>query len=74
MLLVVLGLVIVGMCDFFLTTSAEDIEPLMVIIGDFIIIIGQIFLALMMVYQQKMYCTTLDIPALQAVGFEGQNY
>lgn len=44
-----------------------------VITGDLLIILAQIITAVQMVYEER-YVAGLDIPALQAVGWEGEIY
>lgn len=68
--LVILGLLIVGISDFVFTVPTESHGPNSIITGDLLIIAAQIISACQMVYEEK-YISGLDIPALQAAGWEG---
>lgn len=67
--LIILGLGIVGAADF-LTKNNEGHGRNDVITGDLLIIIAQIITAVQMVVEEK-YVAGLNIPPLQAVGWEG---
>lgn len=69
---VILGLTIVGASDFLSNDSdaSNSISRNNVITGDLLIILAQIITSVQMVYEEK-YVTRMDIPALQAVGWEG---
>lgn len=68
---VILGLVVVGLSDFlFLDETKKDSNS--VITGDLLIVIAQIITAVQMVVEEK-YVAGLDIPSLQAVGWEGKS-
>ncbi|XP_073985672.1 transport and golgi organization 9 [Rhodnius prolixus] len=70
-LLVLAGLVVVGVSDYLLNKdSAESSNTNNMIMGDLIIVGAQIITAAQMVYEEK-YITVKEIPALQAVGWEG---
>lgn len=72
MLLVIVGLMLVGLSDFLFPDDQNVSYPLEnVITGDILIIIGQILTSIQMVIEEK-YVSGLDIPALQAVGWEGK--
>ncbi|KAJ9596583.1 hypothetical protein L9F63_012416 [Diploptera punctata] len=65
--LVIGGLAIVGLSDVF---SPSEHQPRQVILGDALIIGAQVVAATQMVLEEK-FVSGLDIPALQAVGWEG---
>jgi len=71
--LVILGLSIVGVADF-MSNSGSNNGPTpdrnSIITGDILIIIAQIITAIQMVVEEK-FVSGLDIPPLQAVGWEG---
>ncbi|KAL3271119.1 hypothetical protein HHI36_021614 [Cryptolaemus montrouzieri] len=69
---VILGLAIVGASDFKSNdgSDGESHDRNDVITGDLLIVIAQIVTAVQMVVEEK-YVSGLDIPALQAVGWEG---
>uniref|UniRef100_A0A182VS07 MMS19 nucleotide excision repair protein n=1 Tax=Anopheles minimus TaxID=112268 RepID=A0A182VS07_9DIPT len=69
---IMLGLVVVGMSDVLSkdNTSSQYTRN-NVITGDLLIILAQIITAVQMVYEEY-YVTALNIPALQAVGWEGK--
>lgn len=72
MLLVIIGLVVVGLSDFMTDTSSDHSHNNNdIITGDLLIIAAQIITAIQMVVEEK-YVAGLDIPALQAVGWEGK--
>ncbi|KAI5748935.1 hypothetical protein M8J76_003435 [Diaphorina citri] len=64
--LLMLGLTIVGVSDF-ASVSESDTKD---VNRDMLIVMAQIITAVQMIYEEK-YVTKLDIPALQAVGWEG---
>lgn len=68
-LMVILGLAVVGSADFFTQTDDKHARN-DVITGDLLIIIAQIIIAVQMVVEEK-FVSGLDIPPLQAVGWEG---
>ncbi|XP_043484492.1 solute carrier family 35 member F6-like [Leptopilina heterotoma] len=68
-ILVLLGLIIVGFTDF-LTMKSEQKGTNSVVTGDLLIICAQVITATQMVIEEK-YVAGKDIPALQAVGWEG---
>ncbi|XP_026472161.1 solute carrier family 35 member F6-like isoform X1 [Ctenocephalides felis] len=67
--LVIMGLTVVGATDFFFTNTSTYSKNA-VLTGDLLIITAQIITAIQMVYEEK-FVKDLDIPALQAVGWEG---
>lgn len=67
--LIILGLGVVGAADF-LTKNNEEHGRNDIITGDLLIIIAQIITAVQMVVEEK-YVAGLNIPPLQAVGWEG---
>ncbi|CAH0716709.1 unnamed protein product, partial [Brenthis ino] len=66
---VLLGLTIVGVTDAIYKSEAAK-GPNSVITGDLLIIVAQVVSACQMVYEEK-YVSGLNIPPLQAVGWEG---
>lgn len=68
--LVIMGLTVVGATDFFFTNTSTYSKNA-VLTGDLLIITAQIITAIQMVYEEK-FVKDLDIPALQAVGWEGK--
>ncbi|CAH2266809.1 jg27766 [Pararge aegeria aegeria] len=66
---VIIGLAIVGVTDA-LYQSDEAKGRNSLITGDLLIILAQVITACQMVYEEK-YVSGLNIPALQAVGWEG---
>lgn len=68
-MLVILGLSVVGSADF-LTQTDDTHSRNDIITGDLLIIIAQIIIAVQMVVEEK-FVSGLDIPPLQAVGWEG---
>lgn len=66
---VIAGLAFVGVSDI-LTMEDTDISANSVITGDLLIILAQIITAVQMVVEEK-YLGEQDIPALQAIGWEG---
>lgn len=69
-LFVIIGLAVVGAADFLSPNSTEGYSRNNIITGDLLIILAQIITAVQMVYEEK-YVSGLNIPALQAVGWEG---
>lgn len=68
-LFIIFGLTMVGVSDM-LGSSSSDVNRTDVLIGDSLIILAQIITASQMVYEER-FVAGLDIPALQAVGWEG---
>lgn len=66
---VIIGLAFVGVSDI-LTMENSDISINSVITGDLLIIFAQVITAVQMVVEEK-YMGQQDIPALQAIGWEG---
>lgn len=71
------GLLTVGFSDYWekkhnssAEKSVDDNSMQQMIMGDVIIVLAQIIVALQMVYQEK-FVARFNIPALQAVGWEG---
>lgn len=69
-LFVIIGLAVVGAADFMTSNDSERYSRNNIITGDLLIILAQIITSVQMVYEEK-YVTGLNIPALQAVGWEG---
>ena len=68
---VIIGLAVVGVADFVAKdTNAENHGRNDIITGDLLIVIAQIITAIQMVVEEK-YVAGLDIPPLQAIGWEG---
>lgn len=67
--LIMTGLTIVGVSDF-VSSSGTKVDVNSVLTGDMLIVMAQIITALQMIYEEK-FVKNLDIPALQAVGWEG---
>ncbi|XP_063546727.1 solute carrier family 35 member F6 [Cydia strobilella] len=67
---VILGLVIVGSTDAIFREPGETKGPNSLITGDLLIIVAQVITSCQMVYEEK-YVRGLNIPPLQAVGWEG---
>lgn len=68
---IMLGLVVVGLSDVVSNdNNGSQYTRNNVITGDLLIILAQIITAVQMVYEEY-YVAGLDIPALQAVGWEG---
>lgn len=65
---VMVGLVVVGLCDIYDSGSHSDING--VITGDLLIIMAQIIVAIQMVTEQ-VFLERYDVPPLLAVGLEG---
>lgn len=71
MVLVIIGLVVVGLSDFLNGGNGDESHNSNdVITGDMLIIAAQVISAIQMVVEEK-FVAGLDIPALQAVGWEG---
>ncbi|KAI6242902.1 UAA transporter family protein [Aphelenchoides fujianensis] len=68
MVLVMLGLVIVGLCDIYDSGPGSDVNA--IITGNLLIIIAQIIVAIQMVTEQ-LFLERYDVPPLLAVGLEG---
>lgn len=67
---VIIGLTVVGLADFLAKHDDSKYTRNNVITGDLLIITAQVITAIQMVYEER-YVAGLDIPALQAVGYEG---
>lgn len=67
---VIIGLTVVGAADFMTNSTDQTQSRNNVITGDLLIITAQVITAIQMVYEER-YVTGMDIPALQAVGYEG---
>ncbi|XP_053680107.1 solute carrier family 35 member F6 [Anopheles nili] len=68
---IMVGLVVVGLSDVVSNdNTGSQYTKNNVITGDLLIILAQIITAVQMVYEEY-YVTALNIPALQAVGWEG---
>lgn len=67
---IIIGLACVGLSDMLGTSSSNDDNKTSVLIGDSLIILAQIITASQMVFEER-FVAGLDIPALQAVGWEG---
>lgn len=67
---VIIGLVIVGAADFMTQSPDHTQSRNNVITGDLLIITAQVITAIQMVYEER-FVAGMDIPALQAVGYEG---
>lgn len=71
MILVIIGLVVVGLSDFLNGGNGDESHNNNdIITGDMLIIAAQVISAIQMVVEEK-FVAGLDIPALQAVGWEG---
>ncbi|KAL1464722.1 hypothetical protein WDU94_004346 [Cyamophila willieti] len=68
--LIIMGLTVVGVSDFVSPSREGPKDTNSVLTGDMLIVMAQIITAVQMIYEEK-YVTKLDIPALQAVGWEG---
>lgn len=66
---IILGLGLVGVSDM-LSSSSSPADKTNILVGDTLIILAQIITASQMVFEEK-FVAGLDIPALQAVGWEG---
>lgn len=69
-LFIIIGLGVVGASDFMSTDGGSAVSRNNIITGDLLIILAQVITAVQMVYEER-YVAGLDIPALQAVGWEG---
>ena len=67
--MVIMGLALVGLSDI-VTVDNSDISTNSILTGDLLIICAQIITAVQMVVEEK-FVTGQNIPALQAVGWEG---
>lgn len=68
---IIMGLAVVGASDFLSNNSDNSAYSRNnVITGDLLIILAQVILSVQMVYEER-YVAGMDIPALQAVGWEG---
>lgn len=69
---IIAGLGVVGAADFLSVgdDANSDYSRNNIITGDLLIILAQIITAVQMVYEER-YVAGMDIPALQAVGWEG---
>jgi drug/metabolite transporter (DMT)-like permease len=67
---IIIGLTCVGLSDMLGGSSGSDVDRTDVLIGDSLIILAQIITASQMVFEER-FVAGLDIPALQAVGWEG---
>lgn len=65
-----LGLSVVGVVDFISDDSANHHNKNDIITGDMLIVIAQVIQAIQMVVEEK-FVGGLNIPPLQAVGWEG---
>lgn len=68
-LFIATGLALVGVSDM-LSSSGSDVDQKGILIGDTLIVLAQIITATQMVYEER-FVGSLDIPSLQAVGWEG---
>jgi drug/metabolite transporter (DMT)-like permease len=66
---IAVGLALVGISDM-LSNSGSEVDKMGVLIGDTLIILAQIITATQMVFEER-FVGSLDIPSLQAVGWEG---
>ncbi|CAH4038835.1 unnamed protein product [Pieris brassicae] len=67
---VMVGFMIVGVTDVIFASSKDHKGQNSLLTGDMLIIISQVIAACQMVYEEK-FLSDLDIPPLQAVGWEG---
>lgn len=67
---VIIGLAVVGASDFLSNDGGTDHSRNNIITGDLLIILAQIITSVQMVYEER-YVAGMDIPSLQAVGWEG---
>ncbi|KAJ6633965.1 Solute carrier family 35 member F6, partial [Pseudolycoriella hygida] len=67
---VIIGLAVVGAADFMSNDGGMDHSRNNIITGDLLIILAQIITSVQMVYEER-FVAGMDIPALQAVGWEG---
>ncbi|XP_060533588.1 solute carrier family 35 member F6-like isoform X2 [Cylas formicarius] len=68
--LVMAGLSVVGVADFLYKSDDDSLDSDDVIIGDVLIVVGQVIQAIQVVVEEK-FVAGMDIPPLEAVGFEG---
>jgi len=66
---IIIGLTLVGLSDM-MGGGGSDVDRMGILIGDSLIILAQVITASQMVFEEK-FVAGLDIPALQAVGWEG---
>ncbi|CAH0578394.1 unnamed protein product [Chrysodeixis includens] len=67
---VIIGLIVVGVTDALYQSAGEAKGRNSLITGDLLIIVAQVVSACQMVYEEK-YVAGLNIPSMQAVGWEG---
>lgn len=67
---IIVGLTCVGLSDMIGSSSSQANDRSDILIGDSLIILAQIITASQMVFEER-FVAGLDIPALQAVGWEG---
>lgn len=67
---VIIGLAVVGASDFMSNDGGTAHSRNNIITGDLLIILAQIITSVQMVYEER-YVAGMDIPSLQAVGWEG---
>lgn len=68
--IIVIGLAMVGAADMLTSNIDPKYSRNNIITGDLLILAAQIITAVQMVYEEK-FVAGMDIPALQAVGYEG---
>lgn len=66
---IIIGLTLVGLSDM-MGNGGSDADRTDILIGDSLIILAQVITASQMVFEER-FVAGLDIPALQAVGWEG---
>ena len=66
---IIIGLSMVGLSDM-IGSSSSEVDRADILLGDSLIILAQIITASQMVFEER-FVAGLDIPALQAVGWEG---
>ncbi len=66
---IVVGLALVGISDMLSRSGSSD-NNTSILVGDILIVVAQIITATQMVYEER-FVGSLDIPSLQAVGWEG---
>lgn len=71
-LFIIFGLATVGLSDFMIADNHDDTNYTRnnIITGDLLIVLAQIITSVQMVYEER-FVSGMDIPALQAVGWEG---
>jgi len=67
---VVIGLSIIGVCDFIYSDGGETFDTNGIIAGDLLILLALSISSFQLVYEEK-FVNKHDIPALKAVGWEG---